>query len=144
MSHKIKIRTHNKLMMGSRWYLFLPLCTSESCNWFVCLFFPPLLITPAASYFTLDYFTPQWKQSPWKASAVSGKKKKNVDCIFCQLVCFHHMWCSVILFVSCSLEMPYPAAVIQLGIAVALWWRLEPLWTVINYVLHYKKPTRLL
>ena len=34
----------------------------------------------------LAYFT-QWKQSPWKISAVSGKKKKRkVDCIFCQLV----------------------------------------------------------
>lgn len=51
------------------------------------------------------YFVPQWKQSPWNSLQCQGEKK--VDCIFCQLVRFHHMWRSVILFESSSMEMSH-------------------------------------
>lgn len=72
--HKMKMRTHNKVMAGCGWCLFLPLCSWELCNWFVCLLFLSPLVMPAAPHFQP---TSHCSEQPQNLCNAKKKRKKE-------------------------------------------------------------------
>lgn len=95
----------------------------------LCLLPPPFPSRLLRATFSLLPVTAKTISS--SVSAVSGKRE--MDGVFCQLVCSRHMRYSVILFVSCSVKISFPVASNPVS-------KVQTRAFMINNVLHDKNP----